>query len=67
MVTTKCSRAPGRPRNFDPEQAVATVQRLFHAHGYDTVSVADVTQVLGIKPPVSTLLLGISSAFINEY
>lgn len=51
MNTTKCSRAPGRPRNFDPEQAVATVQRLFHAHGYDTVSVADVTQVLGIKPP----------------
>ncbi|MEB5756469.1 TetR/AcrR family transcriptional regulator [Citrobacter cronae] len=51
MSTTKCSRAPGRPRNFDPELAVAKVQPLFHAHGYDAVSVADVTQALNINPP----------------
>lgn len=51
MSTTQCFRAPGRPRNFDPELAVAKVQRLFHARGYDTVSVADVTQALNIKPP----------------
>ena len=51
MNTTKCTRAPGRPRNFDPEMAVAKVQPLFHAHGYDAVSVADVTAALSIKPP----------------
>lgn len=51
MSTTKCSRTPGRPRNFDPELAVANVQQLFHARGYDSVSVADVTQALSIKPP----------------
>lgn len=51
MSTTICPRAPGRPRNFDPEQAVAKVQPLFHAHGYDAVSVADVTEALSIKPP----------------
>jgi TetR/AcrR family transcriptional repressor for divergent bdcA len=50
-MTTKIARARGRPRNFDPNQAVATAQHLFHARGYDAVSVADVTQALGINPP----------------
>lgn len=51
MVTKKSSRSPGRPRNFDPDQAVAIAQRLFHAQGYDAVSVAHVTEALGINPP----------------
>lgn len=51
MSTTKISGARGRPRRFDPDQAVATAQHLFHARGYDAVSVADVTQALGINPP----------------
>lgn len=41
----------GRPRRFDPEEAVAKAQHLFHARGYDAVSVADVIEVLGINPP----------------
>jgi len=51
MTATNKSRPRGRPRHFDPEEAVATAQRLFHARGYDAVSVADVTQALGINPP----------------
>jgi TetR/AcrR family transcriptional repressor for divergent bdcA len=50
-VTTDSTRPRGRPRRFDPDQAVATAQALFHARGYDAVSVADVTQALGINPP----------------
>lgn len=50
-MTTKYLRQRGRPRRFDPEAAVATAQRLFHAHGYDAVSVADLTEALGINPP----------------
>jgi len=52
-VTTNKSRARarGRPRRFDPDAAVATAQHLFHARGYDAVSVADVTDALGINPP----------------
>lgn len=50
-MTTDISRPRGRPRRFDPDQAVATAQRLFHARGYDAVSVADVTNALGINPP----------------
>jgi TetR/AcrR family transcriptional repressor for divergent bdcA len=30
---------------------VATAQRLFHARGYDAVSVADITDAIGINPP----------------
>ncbi|ROM33848.1 TetR family transcriptional regulator [Pseudomonas poae] len=43
--------ARGRPRRFDPDQAVATAQHLFHIKGYDNVSVADLTKELGINPP----------------
>jgi TetR/AcrR family transcriptional repressor for divergent bdcA len=50
-VTTVKPRGRGRPRQFDPEEAVATAQHLFHARGYDAVSVADVTAALGINPP----------------
>lgn len=51
MLDTKISRPRGRPRRFDPDQAVAAAQQLFHARGYDAVSVADVTEALGINPP----------------
>jgi len=50
-VTTDSRRPRGRPRRFDPDEAVATAQQLFHARGYDAVSVADVTEALGINPP----------------
>jgi TetR/AcrR family transcriptional regulator, repressor for divergent bdcA len=50
-MTTYFPRPRGRPRGFDPDQAVATAQRLFHARGYDAVSVADLTEALGINPP----------------
>jgi TetR/AcrR family transcriptional repressor for divergent bdcA len=50
-MPTKSARARGRPRRFDPDQAVAIAQRLFHARGYDAVSVADLTEALGINPP----------------
>lgn len=50
-MTTEKVRVRGQPRQFDPEQAVATAQRLFHARGYDAVSVSDVTDALGINPP----------------
>jgi TetR/AcrR family transcriptional repressor for divergent bdcA len=50
-MSTNIRRPRGRPRRFDPDQAVTTALQLFHAHGYDAVSVVDVTQALGINPP----------------
>lgn len=51
MNATNKSNTRGRPRRFDPDEAVARAQQLFHEKGYDGVSVADLTQVLGINPP----------------
>ncbi|WP_404652443.1 TetR/AcrR family transcriptional regulator [Raoultella terrigena] len=51
VSTTKNSRTPGRPRQFDPVQAIETAQHLFHSRGYDAVSVADLTKAIGINPP----------------
>jgi len=50
-MPTNISRSRGRPRRFDPDEAVATAQQLFRARGYDAVSVSDVTAALGINPP----------------
>jgi TetR/AcrR family transcriptional repressor for divergent bdcA len=50
-MPTKPPRPRGRPRRFDPEQAIVTAQRLFHERGYDAVSVADLTEAFGINPP----------------
>ena len=36
---------------FDREQGVLVAQSLFHTHGYDAVSIADLTQALGVVPP----------------
>ncbi|WP_279349677.1 TetR/AcrR family transcriptional regulator [Erythrobacter litoralis] len=45
------ARPRGRPRRFDLDEAVRIAQELFHAHGYDAVSVGDITKALGINPP----------------
>ena len=50
-MTTKSPRGRGRPRRFDPEAAIAIAQRLFHERGYDAVSLADLTEALGINQP----------------
>jgi TetR/AcrR family transcriptional repressor for divergent bdcA len=50
-MTTNTLPTRGRPRRFDPEEAVVTAQQLFHAKGYDALSVADLTKALGINPP----------------
>ena len=51
MTATKKLRGRGRPRAFDPDQAIETAQRLFQERGYDAVGVADLGRALGITPP----------------
>lgn len=51
MSTTNKPPSRGRPRRFQLDEAIATAQHLFHARGYDALSVAEVTDALGIKPP----------------
>jgi len=68
MVTTNNSkrRGRGRPRRFDPQEAVTTAQHLFHARGYDAVSVADVTEALGINPPSFYAAFGNKAGLYNR-
>lgn len=65
-MTTNKSRTRGRPRRFDPNEAVAAAQRLFHARGYDAVSVADVTEMLGINPPSFYAAFGSKAGFYSR-
>jgi TetR/AcrR family transcriptional repressor for divergent bdcA len=65
-VTTNSARPRGRPRRFDPEEAVATAQHLFHARGYDAVSVADVTEALGSNPPSFYAAVGNKAALYKR-
>ena len=50
MDTPQRSRG-GRPRSFDRDQAVETAMRLFWRHGYEGVSVGDLTDAIGIAAP----------------
>ncbi|MEO3998540.1 TetR/AcrR family transcriptional regulator [Mesorhizobium sp. CAU 1732] len=41
----------GRPRSFDRDEAVKTAMRLFRRHGYEGVSIAMLTEAIGVAPP----------------
>ncbi|QNJ95717.1 TetR/AcrR family transcriptional regulator [Mycolicibacterium fluoranthenivorans] len=41
--------AIGRPREFDPQRVLDTAMRLFWRHGYDGVSISDLTEATGIN------------------
>ena len=56
----------GRPRGFDPEEAVATAQRLFQERGYDGVGVAEIGKALGITPPSFYNAFGSKAALFDR-
>lgn len=47
----KAKTRGGRPWSFDREKAVETAMRLFWRHGYEGVSVGDLTKAIGVAPP----------------
>ena len=43
--------AKGRPRNFDPEQAVAAVLPIFMEKGFEGATFGELIAAMGINPP----------------
>lgn len=56
----------GRPRGFDREAAVATAMDLFWRHGYEGVSVSDLTAAIGIAPPSLYAAFGSKALLYRE-
>lgn len=56
----------GRPRGFDRNRAVATAMELFRTHGYEGVSIGDLTAAIGIAPPSLYAAFGSKAALYRE-
>ncbi|KAA3509266.1 TetR/AcrR family transcriptional regulator [Agrobacterium rosae] len=56
----------GGPRTFDRDQAVDTAMRLFWRHGYEGVSLNDLTSAIGIAPPSIYAAFGSKTGLYRE-
>jgi AcrR family transcriptional regulator len=56
----------GRPWSFDRDSAVETAMRLFWRHGYEGVSVGDLTKAIGIAPPSLYSAFGSKAGLYRE-
>lgn len=61
----KTSRG-GRPRGFDREAAIAIAMELFWRHGYEGVSIGDLTEAIGIAPPSLYAAFGSKALLYQE-
>lgn len=70
-MSKQIARRRGRPRQFDTEHAVETAQKLFHAHGYDSVGVTLLARKMGIEQPSLYAAfgnkLGLFAAAVDRY
>ncbi len=56
----------GGPRTFDRDQAIDTAMRLFWRHGYEGVSLSDLTAAIGIAPPSLYAAFGSKAGLYRE-
>jgi AcrR family transcriptional regulator len=59
-------RRSSGPRTFNRDQAVDVAMRLFRRHGYEGVSVADLTSAIGIAPPSLYAAFGSKAGLYRE-
>lgn len=65
MDKPRIRRSSG-PRTFDRDEAVETAMRLFRRHGYEGVSIADLTSAIGIAPPSLYAAFGSKAGLYRE-
>ena len=56
----------GRPREFNRDEALQIAVKLFCKHGYEGVSIADLTQAMNISPPSLYAAFGGKEALYRE-
>jgi AcrR family transcriptional regulator len=56
----------GRPRAFNRDEALQIAVKLFCKHGYEGVSIADLTQAMNISPPSLYAAFGGKEALYRE-
>jgi len=59
-------RRSSGPRTFDRDQAVEIAMRLFRRHGYEGVSIAHLTDAIGIAPPSLYAAFGSKAGLYRE-
>jgi len=65
----KCSlttTARGRPREFDPDEALAAALQVFWKHGYDGASMVELTEAMGITKPSLYACFGNKEALFKK-
>lgn len=75
MVKNSAKRAPGRPKGFDPEEALDRAVEMFWEHGYEGVDVERIAKAVNVTKPAiyrafgdkSTLLLKAVERYATRY
>lgn len=65
MQQTPKSRG-GRPWSFDRQEAIEKAMRLFWRHGYEGVSIGDLTREIGVAPPSLYAAFGNKAGLYSE-